>query len=126
MPEIDVGLAGGAKILRRHFSQSRASTLFYTGRKITAAELYRLGVLEACVPGSKLMETAYTLATEIASKSPLAVRQAKYSFNTVEEMPYREAYRWEQGITAALSKTHDAREAQLAFVEKRKPEFTGV
>jgi len=126
MPEIDVGLAGGAKILRRHFSQSKASTLFFTGRRISAGDLYRLGVLEACVPRSQLLETAHVLASEIASKSPLAIRQAKYSFNTVEEMPYREAYRWEQGITAGLSRTHDAREAQMAFVEKRKPVFTGA
>lgn len=126
MPEIDVGLAGGAKMLSRHFGHSKASTLFYTGRKIDAPELYRLGILEACVPKVQLMETAYALASEIASKSPLAIEQAKYCFKTVGEMPYRDAYRWEQGITAGLSKTHDAREAQLAFVEKRKPNFKGV
>jgi enoyl-CoA hydratase len=126
MPEIDVGLAGGAKILRRHFSQSKASTLFYTGRKISATELHRLGVLEACVPRSELMDTAYALASEIAAKSPLAIRQAKYSFNVVDEMPYREGYRFEQGITAGLSKTHDAKEAQAAFNEKRKPLFKGI
>lgn len=126
MPEIDVGLAGGAKILGRHFTHSKARTLFYSGRKITATELYRLGVLEACVPQAQLMETAHALASEIASKSPLAIQQAKYSFNTVAEMPYRDAYRWEQGITAALSKTHDAREAQVAFNEKRKPIFKGI
>ncbi|CAN5629366.1 enoyl-CoA hydratase/isomerase family protein [soil metagenome] len=125
MPEIDVGLAGGAKFLLRHFSQGHARTMFYTGRRVSAAELYRRGVLEACVPRSQLMDTCMELATEIAGKSPLAVRQAKHSFDVVDEMPFREGYRFEQGVTERLSTTHDAREAQRAFVEKRRPIFTG-
>ena len=40
-------------------------------------------------------------------------------------MPPRDAYRYEQGNTVALSKTEDTKEAQRAFFEKRKPVFTG-
>ena len=49
----------------------------------------------------------------------------KRAFNVVEEMPTRDAYRYEQTITVDLSQTEDTREAQRAFVEKRKPKFTG-
>lgn len=125
MPEIDVGLSGGMRMLRELFPRSRARRMFFTGHRVSAQELYRLGVIEACVPREQLMEEATKIARDIASKSPLAMRYAKDDANTVEEMSVRDAYRYEQNITVALSKTEDAREAQLAFIEKRKPQFKG-
>jgi enoyl-CoA hydratase len=124
MPEIDVGLAGGAKFLEL-FPRSKARTMFFTGRRVPAAELYRLGVIEACVPREGLLDEAMAIAREIASKSPVAVTRAKRAFNAVEEMPFRDGYRFEQTVTVDLSRTEDAREAQRAFVEKRKPVFKG-
>jgi enoyl-CoA hydratase len=125
MPEINVGLAGGARFLMEHVARSKVRSIYFTGRRVPAAELYRLGVIEACPPREKLMETALDLAREIASKSPLAIRHVKRALNTIEEMPVRDAYRFEQTVTVELSHTEDAREAQRAFVEKRKPEFKG-
>lgn len=124
MPEIDVGLAGGAKFLEL-FPRSKARMMFFTGRRVPAQELYRLGVIEACVPSAELMDAAMAIARDIASKSPIAVTRAKRAFNTVEEMPLRDGYRFEQTVTVELSKTEDTREAQRAFVEKRKPVFKG-
>jgi enoyl-CoA hydratase len=123
MPELDVGLAGGAKFLADHFGKSMARYIYFTGRRIPAAELYRLGVITACVPKDKLMEEAMAIARDIAAKSPTAVREVKRAFNVVEEMPTRDGYRFEQSVTVALSRTEDTREAQRAFVEKRKPVF---
>jgi len=125
MPEVDVGLAGGVKFLERHLNPSKARRMLLTGQRVPAAELYRLGVLEECVPADALMPTAMALATEIASKSPLAVRMLKESFNAVESQTLRDGYRLEQNMTVALSRTEDAREARAAFVEKRKPVFKG-
>ncbi len=124
MPEIDVGLAGGAKFLEL-FPRSKARMMFFTGRRVPAPELYRLGIIEACPPRAGLMDAAMDLARDIARKSPIAVTKAKHAFNTAEGMPFRDGYRFEQTVTVELSKTEDAREAQRAFVEKRKPVFTG-
>ncbi len=71
------------------------------------------------------MDTALDIAREIAAKSPLAVQTAKRGFNTVAQMPSRDAYRYEQGLTVTLSKTEDTREAQAAFMEKRKANYKG-
>jgi enoyl-CoA hydratase/carnithine racemase len=125
MPEIDVGLAGGAGFLMQHFSKSMARYMYFTARRIPAAELHRLGVITAVVPREKLMDEAMTIAREIASKSPMAIQKVKRAFNTVEEMPTRDGYRYEQSVTVELSHTEDAKEAQKAFVEKRKPVFKG-
>jgi len=125
MPEINVGLAGGARFLMEHLSRSRARAIYFTGRRVPAAELYRLGVIESCPARAGLMEAALDIAREIAAKSPVAVRHIKRAFNAIEEMPARDAYRFEQSVTVELSHTEDAREAQRAFVEKRKPVFKG-
>jgi enoyl-CoA hydratase len=125
MPEVDVGLAGGVKFLQRFFTPSQARMLLITGRRVPAAELYRLGVLQACVPADALMPEAGKLAAEIASKSPLAVRMLKQSFNVVENLSLGDGYRIEQDMTIELSKSEDAQEAKRAFVEKRKPAFKG-
>ena len=125
MPEVDVGLAGGVKFLQRHLTPSKARRLLLTGQRIPATELYRLGVLEECVPAASLMPTALALAREIAAKSPLAVRMIKESFNAVENQTLRDGYRLEQNMTVVLSRSEDAKEARQAFVEKRKPVFTG-
>ena len=125
MPEINVGLAGGARFLMEEIGRSKARSIYFTGRRVPAAELYRLGVIEACPPRAKLMEAALDIAREIAAKSPLAVAKIKRTLNAIEEMPVRDAYRYEQSVTVELSYTEDAREAQRAFVEKRKPVFKG-
>jgi enoyl-CoA hydratase len=99
--------------------------MFYTGMKVDAQELYRLGLVEACLPAEQLMPYAMDIAREIAGKSPIALRLAKEAARMTEVMPLREAYRYEQGNTVFLSKTEDAREAQLAFLEKRAPVYKG-
>jgi enoyl-CoA hydratase len=108
-----------------HVSRSRVRSLYFTGRRISAAELYRLGVIEACPKREELMGAALDIAREIASKSPLAIRHVKRALNTIEELPVRDAYRFEQSVTVELSHSEDAREAQRAFVEKRNPVFKG-
>ena len=125
MPEIDVGLAGGAAMLNEMFGKSKMRRMMMTGQRIPAAELYRRGIIEACVPRDQLHAEAMAIATEIASKAPLGIKYAKTSCNMVELMPAKDAYRFEQNFTYELSKTEDAAEARKATLEKRKPVYKG-
>lgn len=125
MPEIDVGLAGGCAMLSRLVGKSFGRRIVFTGDRIPAQDLYRIGVLVACVPREALMDEAMRMARNIAAKSPTAMRLAKRAYNVCENMPQRDGYRFEQDITVQLSHTEDAREAQRAFAEKRKPVFKG-
>ena len=125
MPEIDVGLMGGGRHAMRLFGHSRVRRMAMTGYRVPGPELYRLGVVEACVPADELMPTAMKFANEIASKAPLAVQLFKQSLNAIEEMSLRDGYRYEQDMTVQIGKTEDSKEAMRAFIEKRKPVFTG-
>lgn len=125
LPEVDVGLLGGARHAMRLFSHSRLRRMALTGLRVDGAELYRLGVVEACTTPENLMPTALELARTIASKSPVSTRLGKHTLNVIEDMSLRDGYRYEQDMTAAIGKTEDAREAQLAFKEKRAPVFKG-
>ena len=125
MPEINVGLAGGASMLRTLVGRSLLRRMFYTGLRVTAAEFYRRGIIEACTSSQDLVPEAMKIAKEIASKSPIAMNYAKQAANMVDLVPQRDAYRFEQNITMTLSKTEDAKEARQAFLEKRDPVFKG-
>lgn len=125
LPEIDVGLLGGGRHTMRLFGHSLTRRMMFTGYRVPGPELYRLGVVEACVAPEALMDTAMAFAREIASKSPAAVVLAKHALNTIEDMSLRDGYRFEQGMTAELGKYEDSKEAMRAFVEKRPPVFTG-
>ena len=96
-----------------------------TGMRVPAAELLRLGIVEACVAPEELMPAALEIAMTIASKSPVSTRMGKHTLNVVEEMGLRDGYRYEQDMTAQIGKSDDAKEAQRAFAEKRAPVFTG-
>jgi enoyl-CoA hydratase/carnithine racemase len=125
LPEINVGLLGGGRHAMRLFGHSKARRMMFTGQRLHGEELYRLGVVEECVPRDQLMDTAMALAKEIAAKSPIAMALAKHAMNTIEFMSLRDGYRFEQSMTAELSKYEDSKEAMRAFVEKRDPVFRG-
>ena len=126
MPEVDVGLLGGARHAMRLFSHSRLRRMALTGMRVDGAELYRLGIVEACTAPEDLMPTALAIARTIASKSPVSTRMGKHTLNVIEDMSLRDGYRYEQDMTAAIGKTADAKEAQAAFRDKRAPVFKGL
>jgi enoyl-CoA hydratase len=125
MPEVDVGLLGGCRHAMRLFSHSRLRRMALTGYRMSGPELLRLGIVEACTAPEELMPAALEIASTIASKSPISSRMIKHTLNTIEDMSLRDGYRYEQDMTALIGKTEDAREAQLAFKEKRPAVFKG-
>ena len=58
MPEIDVGLGGGASFLQRILPPSKVRRMMLTGERVPAAELHRLGAVEACLPDAQLLPAA--------------------------------------------------------------------
>ena len=86
-------MAGGFGFLRRFLPQSKLRRLLLTGERIPASELYRPGVLEACLPTEELLPAATQLAAQIAAKSPVAVSMLKELFNMVENLSLRDGYR---------------------------------
>ena len=123
LPEIDVGLMGGARHAMRLFPHSLARRMILTGYRVTAEELYRRGIIEACTKPEDLMDEAMKMARSIASKSPAALRLAKRSINTVETMGLKDGYRFEQNLTVEMTRHPDSKEAMSAFLEKRTPVF---
>lgn len=123
LPEINVGLLGGGKHTQRLFGHSTLRRMMLTGYRVPGPELYRLGVVEACVPRAQLMDVAMAMAREIAAKSPAAIRLAKRTLNTIEDMTLRDGYRYEQNMTTELGDHPDSKEAQRSFLEKRPPQF---
>lgn len=123
MPEIDVGLGGGGSFLQRILPPGKMRRMMLTGERVPAAELHRLGAVEECVPAAELLPRAIEIAALIAAKSPRAVAVIRGHFDTVAHLGLYEGFRAEQRYITELSRTPDAAEARLAFIEKRKPNF---
>jgi enoyl-CoA hydratase len=123
LPEIDRGALGAATHLMRLFGMQKTRRMLYTGESISAQEAFRLGGLEAVVKRTELRAAARELAAKIASKSPKAMRLAKWSLNGIELLDPKKSYRFEQGFTFELYTSPDSQEARDAFVEKRAARF---
>ena len=121
--EINVGLLGASAHLMQLVGRHKAREMYFSGERVPAEELYRLGAVRAVVPSDDLMPTAYEFARQLAAKSPIAMRLAKDAMNRIEHLPFKEAYRTEQDYTARLLRFEDAKEANKAFLEKRDPEW---
>ncbi|WP_067726521.1 enoyl-CoA hydratase-related protein [Oceanobacillus damuensis] len=84
LPEIDVGLVGGAKGISRIFPPQKIRTMALTGKRIYAEEVYRYGGIEEIVPEDELYDKALEYAKTISDKGVYAVRKWKESFLITE------------------------------------------
>jgi enoyl-CoA hydratase / 3-hydroxyacyl-CoA dehydrogenase len=124
-PEINLGIIpgfGGTQRLPRLVGEGRARELNLTGDPIGAEEAYALGLANRVVPDEELFDTALAWARKLGGQAPLAVEQIKQvsAAGDIEIGIERE----KQGFARVFS-SEDAREGIAAFVEKRKPRFSG-
>lgn len=125
LPEINVGVMGGASHLSRLVPEMVMRRLFYSGQAVAASEMLRWGAVAQVVPADQLLESARNIAMEIARKSPVAVRFAKRSLNTIEFMDLKKGYEFEQRLSGEFSASEDSKEAVRAYFERRAPQFRG-
>lgn len=113
----------GSAYLARQVGQKRAREIFFLGRSYSAQEAYEMGMVNAVVPHDELEATAFQWAQEILTKSPTAVKMAKFAFNLIDDgLVGQQVYAGE--ATRLLYMTKEANEGRDAFLEKRNPNFT--
>jgi len=127
-PEVNLGLIpgyGGTQRLARLVGKGKAMELIFTGDIIDAQSALRIGLAEHVVLHEKLMETAQEMALKIASKGPIAIKMAKRAIQEGLQTNLSEGLMLEADLFAEICTTQDKSEGTAAFLEKRKPNFTG-
>lgn len=126
-PEVNVGLWPMMimAIINRNVPPKQAFKLYYTGRRVTAAEGREIGLVTDVVPRAELDATVDGLARTIAAKSPLGLRRGREAFFAIEGRPLEDQVAHLLGELVELAATEDAKEGVTAFLEGREPDFTG-
>jgi enoyl-CoA hydratase len=96
-----------------------------TGVQMTASQALEIGLVNRVVPAAELMGEARTLAADLATKAPVALRYAIDAINRGLEMPFPDACIFEATLFGLVASTDDMREGTRAFLEKRKADFKG-
>lgn len=127
-PEITLGVSpgmGGSQRLTKLVGKSKAMDMVLTGRMMDAVEAERVGIVSRITPLAALVEEALAVALKIAEMAPLAVLANKEMVNAAMEMPLTQGILFERRLFHSLFALEDRKEGMTAFIEKRKPVFTG-
>jgi enoyl-CoA hydratase len=126
--EVNLGIipgTGGTVELPYIVGLAKAKEMVMLGRAYTAAQALEMGLVNAVYSQANLMAEAKKFAGELASKPVGAMKAAKLMLNTGIKMDWISARRLETEVSSWLMTSKDAQEGLGAFVEKRKPAFTG-
>ena len=127
-PEVKIGTipgAGGTQRLTRAVGKAKSMELILSGRMLSAAEALQFGMVARIFPQDSYLKETLTLASEIASMPPVAVRLAKEAVNKAYENHLNEGLAFERRNFYLTFATEDQKEGMKAFIEKRKPDFKG-
>ena len=112
----------GSAYLARQVGQKRAREIFFLGKSYSAQEALDMGMVNAVVPHNELEQTAFKWAQEILTKSPAAIKMAKFALNLIDDgLVGQQVYAGE--ATRLLYMTEEAKEGRNAFLEKRDRNF---
>lgn len=129
MPETGIGVMpgyGGTQLLSRLLHVGMAKYMIFSGTSVNAAEALQLGLVERVYPDGVLMEEVEKLARKIASAGPVALECCKKAIDAGMGLPLQEALKVELVEYDKVARSRDAQEGLSAFLEKRKPVFTGT
>ena len=126
-PGVHIGLFCSTPMvaLSRNLTRKHAMEMLLLGEMITADEAFRMGLVNRVMPEGEALAEAEVMARRIASKSPLTVSIGKRAFYEQAEMTLEYAYRHASRIMVENMLARDAEEGIGAFIEKRKPHWTG-
>ena len=127
-PEINLGIipgAGGTQRLTRAVGKAIAMEMILNNRILKAEEALTMGLINAVHPVEEYLDKSISLAQDIASRAPLAIRAAKRAINQVDELPLTAGLNEERNLFFDLFSTQDQKEGMSAFLEKRKPDWSG-
>ena len=128
-PEVKLGImpgAGGVQRLTRAVGRYRAMLMLLTGEPIGAREAFVAGLVSEVVADADAVARAIEIAEVIATMPPLAVSEIKQVLHAGMDASLDTALMLERRAAYMLFDTADKREAMMAFLEKRKPVFSGV
>jgi enoyl-CoA hydratase/carnithine racemase len=126
-PGVNIGVFCSTPMvaLSRAVSRKAAMEMLLLGEAAGAAKAKELGLVNWVVPDSYVLNAAIKTAEKIASKSPLTLAIGKMAFYRQVEMPLADAYNYSAHVMVENMLARDAEEGIRAFIEKRKPEWTG-
>jgi len=123
LPEVNVGVMGGARHCARVLPDKLVRYLAFTGSRVDGRTLLAHGGVNEVVPADDLLPRALAIADDIVRKSPAAIRLMKEAINLTEDMPLNDGYRVEQLFTTLASSLDESKEASAAYLEKRDPSW---